>query len=157
MWSSQFIFSFSFAACAFSVMSKKLLLNPIPWRFFTIVLSKNLVKLMPKIDILCSHRTLKEFGSLSSYTLSNFCMWYKIRGFLGGSDGKESACNAGNPGSTPGPERSPGEGNGYPTPVVLPGRFHGQRRLVGYSPWGCKELDTTEQLTLSLHFHKVKV
>ena len=33
-------------------------------------------------------------------------------------------------------------------PVFLPGEFHGQRSLVGYSPWGCKELDTTEQLTL---------
>ena len=31
-----------------------------------------------------------------------------------------------------------------PTPVFLPGEFHGQRSLVGYSPWGCKELDTTE-------------
>ena len=33
-----------------------------------------------------------------------------------------------------------------PTPVLLPGKFHGQRSLVGYSPWGCKELDTTERL-----------
>ena len=33
-----------------------------------------------------------------------------------------------------------------PTPVLLPGKFHGQRSLVGYSPWGCKESDTTEQL-----------
>ena len=32
------------------------------------------------------------------------------------------------------------------TPVLLPGKFHGQRSLVGYSPWGCKESDTTEQL-----------
>ena len=31
-----------------------------------------------------------------------------------------------------------------PTPVFLPGEFHGQRSLVDYSPWGCKELDTTE-------------
>ena len=36
--------------------------------------------------------------------------------------------------------------------VFLPGEFHGQRSLVGYSPWGCKESDTTEQLTLLL-FH----
>ena len=36
-----------------------------------------------------------------------------------------------------------------PTPVFLPGEFHGQRSLAGYSPWGCKESDTTEQLTLS--------
>ena len=32
-----------------------------------------------------------------------------------------------------------------PTPVFLPGTSHGQRSLAGYSPWGCKELDTTEQ------------
>ena len=37
-----------------------------------------------------------------------------ILSFLSGSDGRESACNAGNPGSTPGSERSPGEGNGKP-------------------------------------------
>jgi len=30
-----------------------------------------------------------------------------------------------------------------PTPVFLPGKSHGQRSLAGYSPWGCKELDTT--------------
>ena len=33
-----------------------------------------------------------------------------------------------------------------PTPVLLPGEFHGQRRLVGYSPWGRKESDVTEYL-----------
>ena len=37
-----------------------------------------------------------------------------------------------------------------PTPVFLPRESHGQRSLAGYSPWGCKESDTTEQLTLSL-------
>ena len=36
-----------------------------------------------------------------------------------------------------------------PTPVFLPGEFHGQRSLEGYSPWGHKEMDTTKQLTLS--------
>ena len=35
------------------------------------------------------------------------------------------------------------------TPVLLPGRSHGQRSLVGYSPWGHKELDTTERLHFS--------
>ena len=38
---------------------------------------------------------------------------------------------------------------GKPTPVFLPGKFHGQRSLVGYSPWGRKESDITEQLTLT--------
>ena len=37
-----------------------------------------------------------------------------------------------------------------PTPVFLPGKSHGLRILVGYSPWGCKESDTTKQLHLSL-------
>ena len=37
-----------------------------------------------------------------------------------------------------------------PTPVFLPGEFHRQRSLVGFSPWGCKESDVTERLTPSL-------
>ena len=37
-----------------------------------------------------------------------------------------------------------------PIPVLLPGEFHGQRSRAGYSPWGCKESDTTEQPTFSL-------
>ena len=71
-------------------------------------------------------------------------------GFPGGSDGKGFTCNAGDLGSVPGSGRSPGEGKGLLTPVLLPGEFHGQRSLVAYSPWGCKESDTTERLT---HMH----
>ena len=66
--------------------------------------------------------------------------------FSHGLDGKEYACNAGGPGSIPGLGRSPGEGHGLPIPEFLPGEFHGQRSLVGYSLWDHKELDTTEQL-----------
>ena len=66
-----------------------------------------------------------------------------IWGFPGGSDGKESACNARDPGSIPGWGRSPGEGNGKPL-QFLPGEFHGQRSLVGYKPRGHKESDMTE-------------
>ena len=40
-----------------------------------------------------------------------------------------------------------------PTPVFLPGEFHGQRSLVGYSPWGLEESDMTEWLILSLFLH----
>ena len=32
-----------------------------------------------------------------------------------------------------------------PTPIFFPGKFHGQRRLVGYCPWDCRELDMTER------------
>ena len=69
--------------------------------------------------------------------------------FPGGSDGKESACSTGNPGSITGSGRYPGDGNA-PIPVFLPGEFHGQRSLVGYSLWGGKESNMTERLTLSL-------
>ena len=40
-----------------------------------------------------------------------------------------------------------------PTPVFLPGESHGQRSLVGYSPWDHKESDTTERLHFHFHFH----
>ena len=65
------------------------------------------------------------------------------------SEGKATACNAGDLGSIPGWGRSPEEGNGNPLQYSLPGKSHGRRSLVGYSPWGCKESETTEQL----HFH----
>ena len=38
------------------------------------------------------------------------------------------------------------------TPVLLPGKSHGQRSLIGYSPWSCKESDTTERLHFHFHF-----
>ena len=54
------------------------------------------------------------------------------KGFPGGSDGKESACNAGVPGSIPGLIPGSWRREWLPTSVFLPGEFHGQRRLVGY-------------------------
>ena len=42
-----------------------------------------------------------------------------------------------------------------PTPVFLPGEFHGQRSLVGYSPWDRKDLDTTERLHFRLCIFEV--
>ena len=106
-------------------------------------------------------------------------------GFPGGSDGKESACNAGDLGLIPGPERSTGEAIGYPlqyswaslvaqlvkNPPAMQkiwvqsmgwedplkkgkatcSSFQAWRiPWTLYSPWGHKELDTTEQLSLSL-------
>ena len=68
---------------------------------------------------------------------------------FGGSDSKESACNAGDPGSNPWTGKIPWRRKWQPTPVFLPREFHGQRSLAGHSPWDHKELDMTEQLTLS--------
>ena len=53
---------------------------------------------------------------------------------------KESARIAGDVGLIPEWGRSLGEGNGQPTSVFLPGKPHGQKSLVGYSPWGCKRV-----------------
>ena len=67
--------------------------------------------------------------------------------FFGGSDSKESTCNAGNLGSIPGLGGSPGGGNGNPLWYSCLESPHGQRDLVGYSPCGHKKLDTTERLS----------
>ena len=66
------------------------------------------------------------------------------KGFPGGSKVKASACNAGDLGLIP--ESEIWRRKWQPTPVFLPGESHGWRSLVVYSPRGCKESDTTEQL-----------
>ena len=63
---------------------------------------------------------------------------------------KESTCQAG--GFYPWVGKGPWRRTWQPTSVFLPGKSHGQRSLVGYSPWGYKELDMKGQLTL-LHTH----
>ena len=69
------------------------------------------------------------------------------RGFLGGSDSEESACNTGDLGLIPGLSRSPRGGHGNPLHYSCLENLHGLRSLVGYSPRGHKESDTTEQLS----------
>ena len=70
--------------------------------------------------------------------------------FPDSSVGKRSACNAGEPSLIPGLGRSPGGGMGYPFQYSCPENPYGQRSLADYSPWGCKELDTTERLSTHL-------
>ena len=61
-------------------------------------------------------------------------------GFPGGSAGKASACNAGDLGLNPGLGRSTEKGKGYPL------QYSDLENSMDYSPWGCEESDTTEQL-----------
>ena len=70
-----------------------------------------------------------------------------LLGFPHSSDSRESACNAGDPGSLPWVGKIPWRREQEPTPVFLSEESHGLKSLTGHSPWGCKELDTTEQLT----------
>ena len=65
------------------------------------------------------------------------------QGFPGGSDGKESACIAGDPGLISGLGRSPGGGDGYPLQYSCPWRIPGAEE-PGRVPWGCKESDMIE-------------
>ena len=71
-------------------------------------------------------------------------------GFPDGSDGKEFTCNVENWGLIPGLGRSPGERNSNPLQDSCLENPLEQRSLAGYSPWGCKESDMVERLTL--HF-----
>ena len=70
-------------------------------------------------------------------------------GLPGGRVVKNLPANAGDPrdvGSIPGSGRSPGGGSGNLLPLLLPGKFHGQRSLAGYSPWGPEESKASEHM-----------
>ena len=71
--------------------------------------------------------------------------------FPGGSVEKESTCNAGDLGSIPGLGRSPGGGHGNLLQYSCLENHHGQRRLVGCSPWGCKDSNRTDRLSITQH------
>jgi len=77
-------------------------------------------------------------------------------GFLDGSAGKESACNVGDLGSIPGLGRSPGGGHGDSFLYSSLENPTGHRSLVGCSPWGCKELDMTEQLSTQTRSFRIR-
>ena len=100
-------------------------------------------------------RAEKEGSLVPSDTidsLDQYSWLYSKMGFPSGSAGKESTCSSedtGDVGSIPGLGRFPWRKKHQPTPVFLPEKSHEQRSLAGYSPKGCKELDTTERLSTS--------
>ena len=69
-------------------------------------------------------------------------LWKEVPGFPGSSAGKESTCNAGDPGSISGLGRSLGERIGLPTPVFLPGKSHGQKEPVRLQSVGSQKSQT---------------
>ena len=78
-----------------------------------------------------------------------FIIWVEIYRSARGSS-KESACQCRRckrHGFYPLAGKIPWKRKWHPTPVFLPGKFHDQRSLVGYSPWGCKDSGTTEHLS----------
>ena len=80
----------------------------------------------------------------------------QLMGFPGGTVGKESTCQSRRHkrcGFDPWVRTIPWRRKWKPILVFLPGKFHKQRSLVGYSPWGLKELDTTERMHMHTHVH----
>ena len=73
--------------------------------------------------------------------------WGLKRGLPRWLSGKESACNAGNEAFDPWVGKIPWRRKWLLTPVFLPGKFHGQRSPMGYSPQGGKELGLTGRLS----------
>ena len=61
---------------------------------------------------------------------------------------------AGDSGLIPRVGKTPWSRKWLATPVFLPGKFHGQRSLAGYSPWGHKGSDTTQQLSMQAFFSR---
>ena len=94
----------------------------------------------PNYDATCRLSYIWEFGFRRGWVLS----WASLVAQVV----KNLLANAGDLSSIPGSGRSPGEGNDYPLQYSCLKNSHGQGSLMGYSPWGCKESDTTEQLTL---------
>ena len=90
---------------------------------------------------------------ISSHTMLPWSIaenWGSRTDFASDSDGKESACKAGDPGLIPGLGRSPRERNGYPLQYsCLENSMDRGVWRATFGPWGCKESDTTEQSTLS--------
>ena len=94
---------------------------------------------------------LFHYGRYLSINFNKFYVLFKegspwILGFPGSLDGKASAYNAGETGFDPWVGKVPWRRKWQPTPVFMPGKSHGPRSLVGYSPWDHKESDMTERL-----------
>ena len=137
--------------CFFPDIYSSSLIHPTPWfqlAFNKVIFSE--MDLPPQISVSELHTVISSCALdilWWFYSLLKYNSWAS----LVAQRLKASACKVGDPGSIPGSGRSPGE-YWQPTPVFLPGESHGRRSLVGYSPRGRKESDTTERL----HFHFIK-
>ena len=124
-----FVCNFNYVSILLSILNMFFIYN-----FIKIILISMLYHLLVYFMVIIStayfHR--EELTCLGSFG-----------GFQYGSAGKESSCKAGDLGSISGLGRSPEE-NSNPLQYSCLENLHGERGLVGYSPWGQKELDTTE-------------
>ena len=92
------------------------------------------------VSVMNKSQILQGCGNLENEFVFN------LRGFPGTSDGKRVCLHCGTPRFNSWVGKIPWRRKWQPTPVLLPGKSHGLRSLVGYSPWGRKESDMTERL-----------
>ena len=119
-WLSDFPFTFHFHALEKEMATHS---SVLAWRIPGMVEPGGL----PSMGL---HRVRKDWSDLAAAAvLTMGCSWWLVD--------KESTCNARQLGSVLGWGRSPGGGHGNPF-KFFPGKSHGQRSLVGYSPWGHK-------------------
>ena len=78
------------------------------------------------------------------YSSVNWYISIHISGLPRWHNGKKPTCQCRRPRFVPWVGNIPWRRKWHSTPVDLPGKFHGQRSLAGYTPWGCKQSDTTE-------------
>ena len=110
------------------------------WYVYRASLVAQLIKNPP-----ATHETLVQFWGQEEPSLERD----RLPTLPGGSDSKESACNVGPLCFIPGLGRSPGRGHATHSSILALENLHGQRSLVGYSPWGHKESDMGDGILLS--------
>ena len=102
-------------------------------------------------SISCDKRYVKYFKE-RILKMNHFALQQKLtQGFPGGTVLKNSTCQFRRHkrlGFDPWVGEIPWRRKWQPIPIFLPGKFHGQRSLVGYRPWGCEESDKTGQLSM---------
>ena len=138
-----FCFCYTYVECLCICIRKGGSISCLPWcRNLFFILLENYFK----------HLAISQtFKNTSVFLKYHFISVQSV--FPGGSEGEASACNVGDLGSIPWWGRSPGEGNS--NPLQYSGKSHGQRSLVGYSPWSRKEWDMTERLHFTSSVFKV--
>ena len=122
------------------------------WRFQNYEKQKNIIAWGNHRAIVSFRRIKEENEEQENKTTNRASLTFKYKVFPGGSDGKESTCDAGDLGSIPEPGRCPGGGNGNPFQYSCFENFI-ERNLESYGLLGCKELDKIEWLTLLLSLH----
>ena len=96
-----------------------------------------------------------QIASLLINPVRDLSNYYWSKGLPKWCSGKESACQYGRPKLEPWFGKIFWSRKWQPIPVFLPEKFNGQRSLMGYSPWGCKESDMTKQLIMHALIIKV--